>query len=103
LTEHLTALRAASAIGHQAAVCEAIEGVAAALCAQGQTERARRLVRVTTNARRQLDLPRRRDDEHWLTVCVGDTSEFADGEVGVVEDLDDAVAQLLMSDASVAG
>jgi tetratricopeptide (TPR) repeat protein len=102
VTEHLTALRAASAIGHQAAVCEAIEGIAAALCAQGQTERAHRLVGVATNARQQLGLPRRRDDEYWLTHCVGDASATPDDGGAAAEDLDDAVAQLLTSDAFAA-
>lgn len=99
LIEHLTALRAASAIGHQAGVCEAIEGVAAALCGLGQAGRARRLARVSTTARRQLDLPRRPDDELWLADCVGDSSETAGGdEAG--EGLDDTVIQLLTSDVT---
>ena len=98
LAEHLTALRAASAIGHQAAVCEALEGVAAALCAQGQTAKALHLARVATTARDQLDLPRRRDDERWLTNCVGDPSESPGGGDGAGEDLDDTVFQLLTSE-----
>lgn len=97
LAEHLAALRAASAIGHQAAVCEAIEGVAAAFCAQGQTVRALRLARVTTTARQRLDLPRRRDDELWLADCVGDSSEPPGCGDGAGEDLDDTVFQLLTS------
>ncbi len=100
LTEHLTALRAASAIGHQAAVCEAIEGVAAALCTQGHTERALHLTRVTTTARRQFDLPRRRDDERWLTDCVGDSSEFPDDGDSAADDLDSTVMQLLTGDVA---
>jgi predicted ATPase/DNA-binding SARP family transcriptional activator len=98
LIEHLTALRAASAIGHRAAVCEAIEGVAAALCTQGQPERARRLARVATTARRQLDLPRRRDDERWLTRCIGDPSESPPRDGETADDLDDTVMQLLSDD-----
>lgn len=58
-THHLRALRLAVSIGHAAATCEAVEGLAHVALADGRTDDATELAAAVDRRRRELGLPRR--------------------------------------------
>lgn len=81
LTEHTHALRAAVTIGHGAAVCEAIEGIAAARRVMGDVAEADDLLRFTLRERDRRGLPARSiESGHGLDAPAVDGSSTDHGE-----------------------
>lgn len=62
LREHLYALAAARTIGHRAAMCEALDGIALVHHGTGSAPDAHRIVAASTLERDRLGVPRRPDD-----------------------------------------
>lgn len=67
LADHHRALRDARTIGHRAAMCEAIDGIATVHDVRGQRDEATTLVALVTAERHRLGVPRRPDDTERLS------------------------------------
>ena len=64
---HRRALSLAMTIGHAAAICEAPEGLAQVAAADGEERRAASLLNLAEHHRDLRSLPRRLDDEQWVS------------------------------------
>jgi len=64
---HRRALSLAVTIGHAAAICEALEGLAQVSAASGEEGRAASLLDLAEHHRDIRSLPRRLDDDQWIT------------------------------------
>jgi predicted ATPase/DNA-binding SARP family transcriptional activator len=95
---HERALALALAIGHAAAMCEAIEGLACVAAQQSNRARATELLALADTHRARRSLPRRHDDAEWISrlyVELGDSARPSAAPPN--ESLEDAVHQLLGS------
>jgi predicted ATPase/DNA-binding SARP family transcriptional activator len=64
-SQHIRALRLALAIGHAAAMCEALEDLAQVAAIAGDQTRAASLLQLAEQHRGARSLPRRHDEEAW--------------------------------------
>ena len=78
--EHRSALRAARAIDHRAAMCEALDDIALVMHADGRTQDALALVRAADGERRRLGLARRPDDLSRLAVLLAELADTGAGD-----------------------
>jgi predicted ATPase/DNA-binding SARP family transcriptional activator len=92
LREHLCALAAARTIGHRAAMCEALDGIALVHHATGSPADAIGIVTTSTLERDRLGVPRRPDDVARLATTV---STISAPEVGRVDAFDEVVDRLV--------
>lgn len=95
-SHHVHALRLALTIGHAAAMCEALEGLAHVAAATGDTAQAADLLGLAETHRDRRCLPRRHDDAEWireLTIHVGDTSHTP--RWSPAQSLDDSVRAVM--------
>jgi predicted ATPase/DNA-binding SARP family transcriptional activator len=94
---HLRALRLSSAIGHTAAQCEAIEGIAIANAVCGDLISAARLLSTADTERDRRRLPRRSDDEAEVATIREALERIGTGDDGhsVHRSFDDVVVDLI--------
>jgi hypothetical protein len=95
---HERALGLALAIGHAAAMCEAIEGLACVAVRQFDTARAAGMLALADTHRDLRSLPRRHDDAAWiqdLRSRSGDSA--ATSTLSTTQTLEEAVHHLLRS------
>jgi hypothetical protein len=93
---HARALQLALTIGHAAAMCEALEGLAQVAAARGDCAQAAELLQLADAHRERRSLPRRHDDAEW-------TRQLRDRVIDVTQtptatwdgSLEDAVQQVL--------
>jgi predicted ATPase/DNA-binding SARP family transcriptional activator len=93
---HERALGLALAIGHAAAMCEAIEGLACVAAKQSERARAAELLALADTHRAQRSLPRRHDDAECISrlyIELGDQARASAGPT--TQSLEDAVHQVL--------
>jgi tetratricopeptide (TPR) repeat protein len=91
LTEHLCALAAARTIGHRAAMCEALDGIALVHYATGSTTEALRILATSTHERDRLGVARRPDDMSRLALIATDDAD----QSGRPDAFDDVVDRLV--------
>jgi hypothetical protein len=97
-THHEHALALALAIGHAAAMCEAIEGLACVAVEQSDSARAAGLLVLADTHRERRSLPRRQDDAarvHVVREQLGDSA--AASRPSKTQSLEDAAQQVLRS------
>lgn len=92
---HLRALRLSSDIGHTAAQCEAIEGIAIAIAARGDHPAARGLLGAADAERERRRLPRRSDDEAEVAKIRQALGQIGTGDDGVHRSFDEVIADLI--------
>ena len=95
---HERALGLALAIGHAAAMCEAIEGLACVAAKQSQAAKAAELLALADTHRARRSLPRRHDDAECISrlyIELGDKARASAGPT--TQSLEDAVRQVLGS------
>jgi predicted ATPase/DNA-binding SARP family transcriptional activator len=93
---HERALGLALAIGHAAAMCEAIEGLACVAANQSNAAKAEELLALADTHRVRRRLPRRHDEAEWisrLSAQLGDSRTAS--AVQTTQSLEDAVRQML--------
>jgi hypothetical protein len=93
---HERALGLALAIGHAAAMCEAIEGLACVAANQSNAAKAEELLALADTHRVRRRLPRRHDEAEWisrLSAQLGDSRTAS--AVQTTQSLEDAVRQTL--------
>jgi predicted ATPase/DNA-binding SARP family transcriptional activator len=95
---HERALGLALAIGHAAAMCEALEGLACVAAEQPDTERAAALLVLADTHRDRRSLPRRHDDLASIEALRGRLGETASRlQPPTSESLEDAAREVLRS------
>ena len=93
---HERALGLALAIGHAAAMCEAIEGLACVAAKQSEAARAAELLSLADTHRARRSLPRRHDDAECISrlyIELGDSARAS--AVPTTQSLEDAVNHVL--------
>ena len=96
-SHHAHALRLALTIGHAAAMCEALEGLAQVAAATGDTAQAADLLSLAETHRDTRCLPRRHDDAEWireLSTHIGDT-DHTSPRWSSTQSLDDSVREVM--------
>jgi predicted ATPase/DNA-binding SARP family transcriptional activator len=95
---HERALRLALAIGHAAAMCEALEGLACVAAKQSDTGRAAALLALADTHRDRRSLPRRHDDAAWVEALRGQLGQSATTSTPPrSQSLEDAAHEVLRS------
>jgi hypothetical protein len=94
MSEHSDSL----AIGHAAAMCEALEGLACVAAKQPDTERAAALLVLADTHRDRRSLPRRHDDAASIEALRGPLGEAAStSQPSRTQSLEDAAREVLSS------
>lgn len=91
---HIRALRLGMTIGHAAAMCEALEGLAQVAAIRNDRTNAVLLLQLAEHHRAVRALPRRHDDEQW-TEALRKELDVTGLDVTVEQTLEDAVRDVL--------
>ena len=95
---HTRALQLALTIGHAAAMCEALEGLAQVAAARGACAQAAELLQLADIHRERRSLPRRHDDAEWTRRLRDRVIDVTQSQTAMWEgSLEDAVQQVLRS------